>query len=92
MLKNQMRFNGLAKLTEELGELQQVVGKMLNLNEDQDIYWDGTSMRTRLIEEMGDVLASITFVTGKLELTERDIHERRCLKLNLYRLWDSGKE
>ena len=62
-----MTLNGLAKLTEEIGELIQVVGKKM-------AYADGThpdgkgDLNLRMQEEMGDVIAAIRFVFGKLEL------------------------
>jgi len=62
-----MTLNGLAKLTEEIGELIQVVGKKI-------AYTDGThpdgkgDLNSRMQEEMGDVIAAIRFVFGKLEL------------------------
>ena len=62
-----MTLNGLAKLTEEIGELIQVTGKKM-------AYADGThpdgkgDLNLRMQEEMGDVIAAIRFVFGKLEL------------------------
>lgn len=43
---------GLSKLTEECGELTQVLGKVLGMGSAGD-HWDGTNLRKRLIEEMG---------------------------------------
>ena len=49
-----MTAAGVAKLIEECGELQQVLGKRLAMW-DQPEHWDGTNLNDRLIEEMGDV-------------------------------------
>ena len=62
-----MTLNGLAKLTEEIGELIQVAGKKM-------AYADGThpdgkgDLNSRMQEEMGDVIAAIKFASDKLEL------------------------
>jgi len=62
-----MTLNGLAKLTEEIGELIQVAGKKM-------AYADGThpdgkgDLNSRMQEEMGDVVAAIAFVSKKLKL------------------------
>ena len=57
-----MTANGLAKLAEELGELQQVVGKMLAYGSGP--HPDGTeSLLARFEDESADVGAAIRFVT-----------------------------
>jgi len=62
-----MTLNGLAKLTEEIGELIQVAGKKM-------AYADGNhpdgkgDLNSRMQEEMGDVVAAIAFVSKKLSL------------------------
>jgi NTP pyrophosphatase (non-canonical NTP hydrolase) len=93
-----MQQNGLAKLTEESGELQQVIGKMLQYPELQtDVgnniikpyHPDGTHLRTRLEEEMGDVFAAMVFVIRKLQLDQQTIETHSEYKLALFIKWDT---
>lgn len=75
-----MAILGVAKLIEECGELQQVLGKRL-------AYWttdqhpDGTNLVQRLEQEMGDVIEQ----TG---LSWQTIMARRDEKLRTYERWD----
>ncbi len=77
---------GVAKLIEECGELQQVLGKRL-------AYWttdehpDGTNLRERMQEEMGDVMAAIEFVVDELDLSRRAIIVRAETKGLLFTTW-----
>ncbi len=88
-----MLHNGLAKLGEECGELMQVHGKMLQYPHLQTVtnltHPDGTNLRDRMEEEMGDVLGSITFVIEKLKLNEARILERANKKCELFKTWDN---
>ncbi len=81
-----MAAAGVAKLIEECGELQQVLGKRLAMW-DQDEHWDGTNLRIRMQEEMGDVLAAIWFVANQLGLDAGVIHSRWADKAELYNAW-----
>jgi hypothetical protein len=85
-MKNQMLMNGLPKLLEEMGELQQVIGKMLNTT--GKTYWDGTDLYARFMMEISDVYAALAFVSEKFELDNRIIGEQHHRKLVLYRQWD----
>lgn len=58
-----MAAAGVAKLIEECGELVQILGKRLAMW-DQDDHWDGSNLRERMAEEMGDVKAGIEFVSS----------------------------
>jgi hypothetical protein len=51
---------GLAKLVEEIGELNQVLGKIMGGGGDTT-YWDGTDLRVNLTEELADVEAALLF-------------------------------
>jgi NTP pyrophosphatase (non-canonical NTP hydrolase) len=55
-----MAHKGLAKLAEELGELQQVVGKALQVGGVDQEHWSG-NLRDMMTKEMGDVLAAIGY-------------------------------
>lgn len=76
---------GVAKLIEECGELQQVLGKRLAMW-DQDEHWDGTNLRERMAEEMGDVVAAIRFV-GQMFDIEREVLRRADSKFRLFSTW-----
>lgn len=95
-----MKHSGLAKLSEESGELhlalgkmQQTVGKMLQYPQLQTAanmtHPDGTNLRECLQNEMGDVMAALDFVRGKLELDHQVILDRWQHKLKLFNQWDS---
>lgn len=85
-----MSQKGLAKLTEELGELLQEVGKAQAMNLDIDTpHWDGKGpLRARLIDEMADVEAAIAFVRDKFGIDPFATYERRHAKLMLFLQWD----
>jgi MazG nucleotide pyrophosphohydrolase domain len=81
---------GLAKLAEECGEVIQVIGKIIALSgaENYD-HWDGTNVRERLQEELGDVLAAIQFVTIHNWLDAMIIARRQDTKRRLFEQWDA---
>lgn len=82
-----MTANGLAKLAEELGELQQVVGKKL-ARPDGDDHWDGgPPLSERLVEEAGDVIGAIEFVAETHGLNIHQIYARANMKANRFRKW-----
>lgn len=84
-----MTNKGLTKLCEELGELTQIAAKKISYM-DTDEHPDGKgSMRERLAEEMGDVLAAVKFVAYKLEISEAKIGERAQKKFELFVKWDT---
>lgn len=56
-------WNGLSKLIEEMGELNQVCGKLIGSEGSTD-HWSG-DLRTKFIEEIGDVVAAVTFFAQK---------------------------
>lgn len=86
------RWAGISKLVEEAGEVGQVCGKLIaTYGEIQ--HWDGSCLRDRLEEEMGDVLAAIDFVlaVNPLEGLRREVVEaRRAQKLALFWKWHRG--
>ncbi|HYW90990.1 MAG TPA: hypothetical protein VFA95_00765 [Gammaproteobacteria bacterium] len=76
--------NGLAKLVEECGELQQIAGKAL-VRMDRESAGPAGSLRTRLQEEMADMLAAADFVAETLVLDREQIGARRLAKLHKFR-------
>lgn len=84
-----MTNKGLSKLTEELGELLQEVGKTMAVGNDVDApHWSG-NLRERMQNEMGDVLAAIGFAMDKLGLEGEVIEQRSREKYALFNKWDA---
>lgn len=93
-----MEQNGLGKLIEEMGEALQIAGKMIGYPHHQSnnepirlTHPDGTHLRYRLEEELGDVLAAIRFVDKKLRLDTEKIISRCEEKMALFQKWDQEK-
>jgi NTP pyrophosphatase (non-canonical NTP hydrolase) len=85
-----MAHEGLAKLIEECGELQQIAGKKLACP-DTDTHWDGLgSLKERLENEIADVLAACDFVLDKYKLDRIQVSKRLAAKVSQYREWDRG--
>lgn len=83
-----MCAKGIAKLVEECGELQQVLGKRLAYW-DSDHHWDGTNLRTRLAEEMGDVMAAIEFVADQFDIGEL-VEVQARMKRSVFDSWEAS--
>lgn len=86
-----MMQNGLAKLIEECGEVQQVAGKLVqypHLQASADLHPDGTHLLTELQNELADVSAASAFVAERLGLDMPAIDARIARKLELFRSWD----
>ena len=77
---------GLAKLSEECGELIQVIGKLTAY--PQGPHPDGTDLQAWLADELADVQAAAQFVVEvNLCLPARDISRRSMDKLRRFRRW-----
>lgn len=81
---------GVSKLIEEMGELHQVLGKLIATHGASD-HWDGTDLRQRLIEEMGDVAGALIFVQEVNALDGDAIAERAERKADLFRQWQEAQ-
>jgi NTP pyrophosphatase (non-canonical NTP hydrolase) len=77
---------GISKLMEEAGEVIQVCGKLLGTY-GSTAHWDGTDLKVRLEEELGDLLAAIDFVQLKCELDIVRIDRQRVRKRERFRQW-----
>jgi NTP pyrophosphatase (non-canonical NTP hydrolase) len=85
-----MSNSGLTKLIEECGELTQVAAKKIAYFQT-DEHPDGKgSLKARIEDEMGDVLAAIGFVGGTLNLDQSRIAQRAEQKTALYLEWHTN--
>jgi NTP pyrophosphatase (non-canonical NTP hydrolase) len=82
-----MAAKGLAKLAEEMGELQQVVGKKLAYFTTDEHPDGGPPLSERLHDEIADVIAACMFVAQTLGLDVDSIAERSSKKLKLFEKW-----
>ena len=78
---------GTSKVIEEMGELGQVLGKLIATGGDTK-HWDG-DLRKRLIEEIGDVTAAIIFFQQKnfSAVEAMEVGVRIQKKLDLFNEW-----
>lgn len=81
---------GLSKLIEECGEVVQVAGKLLGANGDPN-HWDGTDLRERLQEELGDLVAAVQFFVERCEVDAHAINNRTRYKLNVFAAWHEAR-
>lgn len=88
-------FNAEAKLMEEIGELQIELGQLQQVVAKLVAYPDGNHpdgagpLHQRLEDEMGDVQASIDYVIRRLNLNKIRIGLRRKRKFDLFKGWDT---
>lgn len=82
---------GLGKLVEEMGELNQVLGKLIGCH-GENKHWNMGDMNAKLVEEIGDTLGAIKFFVHKNEIDNQKIQDRKILKFNKFCDWhDNGK-
>lgn len=78
---------GTSKLIEEMGELQQVLGKLIASHGDP-AHWSD-DLRTKLVDEISDARAAIWFfVDRNMTVRERALMDARCNeKIRLFEKW-----
>lgn len=76
---------GAAKVSEEAGELIQVIGKLVAYPDNQ--HPDGSDLRERLIEEVGDVLAALDYFVFASGLPWSAINAREDEKHKRFWRW-----
>jgi hypothetical protein len=83
---------GTSKLLEEMGELQQVLGKLVG-SHGETAHYDGSDLRRRMVEELADVQAAIAFFQRNLTSDENNqLFVRYTRKLELFDKWhEEGK-
>jgi NTP pyrophosphatase (non-canonical NTP hydrolase) len=77
---------GLAKLMEECGEVVQVGGKLQGTG-GAIHHWDGTNLKERLEDEMGDAQGAMMFVIAHCNLDGQRINRRAIAKLTQFDEW-----
>lgn len=78
---------GTSKVIEESGEIGQVLGKLIGSNGDIH-HFDGSNLEDKMVEEIGDFYAALSFFVDK-NLVHRadDIAERVMKKIELFEQW-----
>lgn len=80
---------GLTKVGEEMGELAQVLAKISAIQEIGR-YWDGSNLGAMLIDEIGDVEATLEYFKQKNKLDRKAIKKRKKFKLEKFARWHSN--
>jgi hypothetical protein len=81
---------GISKLVEEMGELNQVIGRLL-ATAGEVKHWDDPDLRLSLERKVADVMAAIAFVTMQNHLNEEVIDERVRRKYALFSEWQENR-
>lgn len=81
---------GLSKLIEECGEVIQVCGKLIATGGAEQ-HWDGSNLRDRLVEELGDLDAAITFVAQECDLDLPSFAIRSWEKFERFQAWHGSQ-
>lgn len=79
---------GTSKLIEEMGELNQVLGKLIATHGDHE-HWDGLNVLDRLHEEIADVQAALMFFSEANDLDRWRIDDRVTVKFRRFVDWHS---
>lgn len=79
---------GVSKLVEEIGELGQVLGKLMG-SRGKIEHWSG-NLWDMMHDEIGDVLGAILFVVKRCKLDEARIEARAEHKCRTFEGWHAG--
>lgn len=82
------QWPGLGKLMEEMGELMDVLGKIIALSGESVQTWPGgRDLKPELVEELGDVRAALIFFCEANDVPKALVHDRADMKLDKFRHW-----
>lgn len=85
-------FPGLAKVVEESGELGQVFGKIMSCGGNRFYPWGNVDLGAKLDEEIGDLLATLTFMVKNCPHIDGDIVSQRMVRKHmLFDEWAAGR-
>lgn len=89
---NDPRWPGLAKVVEEMGELNQVIGKLMTCGGELVYPWgEKESFKDKFEEEIGDVLGALFFFMNTCpEVDAKAIINRASIKSELFTIWAKG--
>lgn len=79
---------GASKVIEEMGELLQVLGKLVAIRGQAD-HWDGSDLTARLHEEIADVEAALAFFVRANGLDANLIGQRQGEKVMRFWQWQT---
>lgn len=79
---------GLSKVVEECGEVGQVLGKLIGSGGDPN-HFDGSDLKTRAEDEIGDLLAALDYFIRRNDLDFGRFMSRRDAKIALFDQWHS---
>lgn len=82
---------GTSKLLEEMGELQQVLGKLIACA-GAEHHFTGANLREDMHDETGDVVAAIEFFIAKNGLNTERIRNRANSKLRIFEIWHDQQQ
>lgn len=77
---------GFSKVIEEMGEVGQVIGKIIGLG-SMGQHWDGSFLQDELEKELADLAAGIQFLTEANCLRQDQMEIRSRRKLNRFHRW-----
>jgi len=82
---------GISKLIEECGEVIQVAGKLLG-SRGEPKHWDGSDLKVRIEEELGDLLGAMRFVVARCRLDAEAVERRALVKQATFDRWHRGEK
>ena len=77
---------GISKLVEEAGEVSQVCGKLIGSG-GEIMHWDGTNLKERLEDEIGDLITACMFVIVTCGLDWERVTTRWEAKARKFNQW-----
>lgn len=83
-----VKWPGVAKAMEEMGELQQPLGKLVMVDGRDEVHWSGP-LRQPILDEAADVAAAVEFlVDNNYDYEDRAYFQaRKAAKLRKFEEW-----